>query len=128
MDVAGGFAVLGAFYLCLNLVVYVFARFSYEISDDAVMMTWHILRWMPIITGRVPFDIIKQARPGHWLSGFGGNSVGNIYRRRGVWLELKRRALPLHFRKRIYITPKDPDAFAAEINRQIEKLRATDHA
>jgi hypothetical protein len=116
--------VLAAF-ACMMLVWYVLARFSYEITERSVRMTWRILWCLPILTDTVELDTIREARCGTFG---GGNIFGNIFRRRGVLLELRRTTLSNRFWRRVYITPEHPDAFAAEVNRRIANLPGAGHA
>jgi hypothetical protein len=114
-----------AVFAGMMLVWYVFARFSYEIGERNVKMTWRILCCLPILTATVELDTIREARCGMFC---GGSIFGNIFRRRGVLLELRRTTLSNRFWRRVYITPEHPDAFAAEVNRRIANLPGAGHA
>ena len=105
--------------LSMYLIFYAFARFSYEISGDAVTIRWQILGIVPFARRTIRICDIRQAKEFDLRKDFwrGAEILGNLFLKRGVIVQLNRRWMGLAWR--LYITPADPDDFIAQINQKL---------
>lgn len=101
--------------LVILLTVYVFASFSYKISGDYLKFQRRILIYIPFTFFKINIQNIQEVKRSNLMRAFfsGALFFGNLFRRRGVIIVLKKRSL---FRKRIFITPENPDKFMEQIN------------
>ncbi len=111
-----GMAIVLSISLAVLLVVYVFASFSYNISEDYLKMRRRILIYVPFSFLTIRIENIEEVR-GFDLKKDLLTAVlifGNVFRRKGVIVVLKRR---FPFWKKIFITPENPQKFIEQINR-----------
>jgi hypothetical protein len=117
-------ATILAIAIILILVLYVCATFSYTLSPRSLILRWHILGRVPFGSRTIAFDDIEDARIFRAAPDLlGGYIFGNIPSKRIVTLVLRKR---IFLMKRVLITPDEPDAFLAELRRQIPHIKADD--
>ena len=110
-----GTAIVFTIGLVIFLAVYVFARFSYKISGNYLKMQQRILIYIPFSFFKIKIENIQEVRRSDLKRDlFSGALVfGNLFRRKGVIIVLKKRAL---FRKKIFVSPENPEKFIEQIN------------
>ena len=117
-----------AAWLLLMLALYAFGSYSYEVVGDTLRVHVRVLRMVPWGGLTVRLSQIKEAKKfrlredwADWR--YGWDLFGNVLTRKTVVIRAPepRRAL---LRTEILVTPPDPDAFVAEINRLAEEARS----
>jgi hypothetical protein len=78
-------------------------------------MRWRILVYIPFSFSKIKIGNIQEIRRFDFRKDFfrGGYIFGNLIRRKGVIIVLRKRSL---LRKRIFITPENPEKFIEQIN------------
>ncbi len=101
--------------LVVFLTVYVFASFSYQISQDRLKMKRRILVYIPVNCCKIKIKNIQEVRRFDLRKDLprGGYIFGNLFRKKGVIIILKRWSL---FGKRMFISPENPEKFIEQIN------------
>ena len=101
--------------LLLFSILYVFASFTYTVSDGQLILRWKILKYVPFNSYRIDFDDIEEARMYRFPEDFISldDIWGTLIRNRNnrVILLTKRRLT-----KKIYVTPENPNEFIKLIN------------
>lgn len=110
---------LTAIFLTISLIifltVFVFARFSYEISQDYLRMRQQIFIYIPFSFCKIKTKNIREVRRCDFKKDLlkGGYIFGNLFRKKGVMIILRRWS----FRgKRIFISPENPERFIEQMN------------
>jgi hypothetical protein len=82
-------------------------------------MQWRILVCIPFSFSKIKIENIQEIRRFDFKKDFfrGAYIFGNLIRRRGVIIVLKKRSL---LRKRIFITPENPDKFIEQVGNIIK--------
>jgi len=109
---------IGAAFVVIALAVWIFPRYSYEISGSMLKVRRRIFGWIPLGWYRVRLSEIVRVEPSRLGGmGFGVLAWGSLLKLRGLLLELR---TPRHlFWDAIYISPPDPEAFAALLGRKL---------
>jgi hypothetical protein len=117
-----GAAIVFTITLVIFLTAYFFASFSYKISGNYLKMQWRILIYIPFNFFKIKLENIQEVKKSDLKRDlFSGALIfGNLFRRKGVIIVLKKRSL---FRKRIFITPENPDKFIEEIDKIKERIQ-----
>jgi hypothetical protein len=78
-------------------------------------MQWRILVYIPFSFSKIKIENIQEIRRFDFRKDFfrGGYIFGNLIRKKGVIIVLKKRSL---LRKRIFVTPQNPENFIEQIN------------
>lgn len=98
---------------------HVASRFKYTFEPEHLLLRWYLPGGLRFGTRRIPYARIEGVRPiSSRLDLWGvGESWGNVFSRKGRVLVLS----PSFFRRgplrKVWITPDDPEAFAAELRR-----------
>lgn len=110
-----GIAIVCTISLVIFLTVYFFASFSYKISGNYLKMQQRILIYIPFYFFKIKIENIQEVKRSDLKRDlFSGALIfGNLFRRKGVIIVLKRRFL---FRKKIFITLKNSQKFIEQIN------------
>ena len=111
-----------ALYFVICVIGYALGRYSYEILGDALRMRLRLLRVIPWGRRTVRFSDIEKIKilsfREDWR--YGWLLFGNVLTKKSVIVRLRKRWLGV-LRYGIVITPPNPDAFVAEVNRQVEE-------
>ena len=101
--------------LFIIFTVYIFARFSYHISQDYLRLRQRVLIFIPFSSFKIKTKKIKEVRRFNFKKDIlrGGVIYGNVFRKKGVMIILKSWSIR---GKRIFITPENPDKFIEEMN------------
>jgi len=110
------------------LVFYVFGSFRYALHDGSIEMRRIVLGFLPVSRRKLDLEEVEGATIMPFLrcltSGKGFHVFGNIFARRGVGILLRRGVVwgPLWstFGKTVYVTPRDPDAFVAQVQSALD--------
>jgi hypothetical protein len=113
--------IYAAIFVAISLIIfstlYIFATFSYKISENSIVMQWRILGCVPFATREIRTENIQEVRRFELKDLFSGVHVfGNLVTTKGVILVLKKRII---FVKKIFITPDNPDGFVQQLGKQI---------
>ena len=117
METAAIIAILG-FAVILTAAFYLFGSFTYDFSQDAVVVKRKIFFGIPYGQRTIRFvEIIEVRRFGNsrdWL--LGAQVFGRLFFRPGVIVVTKRGLI-----RRIYLTPQQPDEFIQGLREAIER-------
>lgn len=114
---------IGPAFLVYWVLFVVCPRCTYEFVPGGLRITCRVLRWIKVGTHVIAVADMQEARREGMWPPRGMPAVlwcGTWFALRGVMLVLKRR---VRLRKAIYMTPADPDAFVAKVNKMIEDDR-----
>ena len=114
-------ALLAAGYF---LLFYPLATFRYRVADRTIEVQWIVLGFIPVSRRKIGLDQVEGMTVTPFLrclwSGKGFHVFGNVFARRGVAILLKKGVLWTSFGKTVYVTPRDPGAFMAEVATALE--------
>jgi hypothetical protein len=105
------------------LLLYVFSTFTCRISENSVVMQWHVLKCVPFASRKIGIEDIQEAREFEFRRDMlrGAVIFGNLFVKKGVIITLKPRSWRLQFTERIFVTPENPDTFIEEVNDNVRK-------
>ena len=109
-------------------ILYVLPSFSYEIGKDFLRMKMKIFRYVPFDFWKIRIDDIQEARRSEAKLDLLKEGVifGNLFARRGIILILKKSALRFLYRRKVWITPENPEEFLAEIESRVKMANSQD--
>ncbi len=116
--------IIALLVVAIHLIVYVFARFSYEIAEGELRARRHILGGIPFGKWAIRLTEIRAARRSLLFIPPWARMVGNPYSLRGAVLLIDKGGL--FARRTVYLTPSDPDEFVARIGALIGAAPAED--
>jgi hypothetical protein len=97
----------------MHLIVYAFARFSYEVAEGELRAKRHILGGIPFGKWAIRLAEIRAVKRSVLSIPPWARVVGNLYSLNGVVLVTDKRGL--FARRQIYVTPPNPDEFVAKV-------------
>lgn len=99
-------------------ILYLFSSFSYQISQDSIVIQWKLLKYVPFNSRTIDISNVRQIRRFELKKDilFGANIWGNLFTKEGVIIILKE-----GFFKRVYLTPEEADKFIAEVEGRIRQ-------
>jgi len=119
-------AVLTAAYF---LFFFPLASFRYRVTGGRIELEWIVFGFLRVSRRTIGLAEVEDARVTSFVrcvtSGSGFHVFGNVFARRGVALLLRKGVLWFSFGRIVYISPRDPDAFVAEVREAIQALSAS---
>lgn len=99
-------------------ILYLFSSFSYQISEDSIVIQWKLLKYVPFNSRKIDIGNVREVRRFEFKKDilFGANLWGNLFTKEGVIVILKQ-----GFFKRVYLTPEEPDKFIAIVGARIKQ-------
>lgn len=97
-------------------ILYLFSSFSYQISEDSIVIQWKLLKYVPFNSRKIDINNVREVRRFGFKKDilFGANIWGNLFTKEGVIIILNE-----GFFRRVYLTPEEPDKFIAKVGAKI---------